>query len=380
VLARLFGRRAVRIPTEGMGAHEYRAAMEAFEEILGAPFEVIEPTTYPSSERKDRVLGMVMGAALGDALGAPHEFVNQTPLSKYTGRLVHPLTVCRQFQGGRLTGGIGQVTDDTEMAIALATALLKKLKYDRDTVLGEYLAWANSKCTFMGRNTRALLAGVKTIKGYENRYEIHFADPQHTWSQSNGCLMRCAPLAALPEDEWLKAAVRDCDLTNPHPVCVCAVRAYIGAARVLLAGGSRDAATARAIDLAGGGPEWAGEAVVVAAIVEGRNNNPRDVTQQKGWVLHSLYCAFLALNDRAPSYQDRIDRIVRLGGDTDTNAAIAGALLGAQLGETEMRREVRTGPNLATVLEWDSTAGQLPRPGRYAAARLPSIAADLATL
>lgn len=348
--------------------------MELVEAILGGPFILPARNVVSAAVRRDRIRGMLLGAALGDALGAPHEFATSEPLSRYSGRLELPLTVHRRFQGGKLTGGVGQVSDDTEMMIALASSIVQHSGYDRATACQNYLDWANSRCPFMGRNTRALMYGVKTIQGFETRWRALRAEPQVQWSQSNGCLMRASPLAALPEADWRAAATQDCLLTNFHPVCTESVRAYVGAAHRLLRG-------APVADAMGVADVEITAADARAAFEAGRDQAPRDVSFQKGWVAHALYCAFLALNDPSPTFQDRIDRIVRLGGDTDTNAAIAGALLGAHFGEVAMRAENRTGTNLDVLLALRGDAcGQLLRPRQYSAARLPDLADSLAEL
>lgn len=361
--------------------------MDEVEEILGAPFDpslvpdsALEPTEVSATGvgtapalRRNRVRGMLLGGALGDALGAPHEFRNQVSLARYTGALEFPLWICRRFQGGRLTGSVGQTTDDTEMTIALAETLVQNHAYDRDKALMAYLAWANSRCAFLGYNTRKLLNGVKTVKGYQARWYALRAQPPTLWSQSNGCLMRCAPLAVLPEGEWRAAATLDCNLTNFHPVCVNAVTVYLRAARELLEGVSPAEATAKAL-------LEASEYDVLQAVEAGRAQRVRDVTSNKGWVVHALYCAFLALNDRRTALQDKIDHVVRLSGDTDTNAAIAGSLLGILHGEEAMLAETRTGANLRTILECDLSFGPLARPERYTARRLMELAGTLANL
>lgn len=314
---------------------------------------------------RDRVRGMLFGVALGDALGAPHEFRHQVPLDRYTGRVEHPLTLTSRYKG-RFTGVVGQVTDDTEMMIALAM----NIRPYRSAVMS-YLEWANSGCPFMGRNTRALFQGVKTLPGYQARMRSIMARPADEWTQSNGCLMRAAPLATMPDDRWREAALADCRLSNPHPVCVNSVIVYLTAARALLSGASAEEASATAL--------LAAEGAVAGAVRAGCAPQLRDIGgDTKGWVVHALYCAFYALNLPMGSFQDRIDAVIRLGGDTDTNAAIAGALLGAQVGEDAMRREDRTGPNLATVLAADNTLGNLPRPPAYSAAMLPFLADNLA--
>jgi ADP-ribosylglycohydrolase len=352
--------------------------MELIESILGGPVVL---AARSRAARRDRVRGMLFGVALGDALGAPHEFANQVPLARYSGRVEFPLTADRRFQGGRLVGGLGQVSDDTEMTIALANSIARAGGYDRDAAVRGYLDWANSRCPFMGRNTRALFVGVRTVDGFEARWRALRAAPVARWSQSNGCLMRAAPLAVLPEAEWRAAAALDCSLTNFHPICTAAVRAYVCAARHLLDGAAPAEATAAALFDLTSGPV---RTVVESALDDAASGVVRraDALQdQRGWVLHATYCAFLALNSGNATFQDRVDRVVRLGGDTDTNAAIAGGLLGAQLGENAMRFETRTAANLTAVLSLEGAAcGQLLRPRRYAAARLPALADALADL
>ena len=144
----------------------------------------------------DRVAGMLMGLFLGDALGAPHEFRCNRKLI-YTGKLEHQAFLVTHFQGKKSLS-VGQVTDDSEMTLALLRTLLEKDgKYDRKSVISSYLEWANSGGWMLGKNTRALLKGVKTVKGYESRMKSVLILPESEISQSNGAMMRCCPLALL---------------------------------------------------------------------------------------------------------------------------------------------------------------------------------------
>ncbi|HVE12203.1 MAG TPA: ADP-ribosylglycohydrolase family protein [Elusimicrobiota bacterium] len=319
---------------------------------------------------EDKLKGMLLGVALGDALGAPFERVKDQ--KGYTGKVV-PFRHQSRYHGAR-DSAPGQITDDTEMTIALAGAVCAASGYSREAAVAAYLAWAGSKCPFMGRNTRALFAGVKTMRGYSGRWSRLYAKTSaETWSQSNGALMRCSPLAALPADRWRAEAVEDCVLTNPHAVCVGAELAYLVALRALLRGASvalavKDAAEESKI------PE------VQKAIRAGAASEARDIRgADKGWVLHALYAAFYGLCQPGGA-QERLDAVVRLGGDTDTNAAIAGALIGAERGAASMLAEERAGPNLRQVLACDTSAGAIARPPGYWAGRLPGLAASLAAL
>jgi hypothetical protein len=127
--------------------------------------------------------------------------------------------------------------------------------------------------------------------------------------------------------------------------------------------------------------EWGGPAPVIASITEGRDRVKRDITgKDKGWTLHALYCAFFALSMTGYTYQDRIDTVIRFGGDTDTNAAISGALVGTWLGEIALRAEERTAQNIAAVLACDPATGDIPRPPKYSARRLAKLADALASI
>src|SRR5437868_1005143 len=160
----------------------------------------------------DCIRGMLMGGAVGDALGAPHEFMSQRSVP-YTGLLTERTQVRTRWQG-TFTLALGQITDDTEMTLILARSLVQKQGYNREAVLKEYMRWAN-EMKLLGRNTRELFKGVKTIKGYEARYKKQFSTPQSEWTQSNGALMRGSPLALLFDNQ---PVLTDTALTNPHPV------------------------------------------------------------------------------------------------------------------------------------------------------------------
>ena len=130
----------------------------------------------------DKIKGMLIGLSLGDALGAPHEFKYQK--DEYTGELIYQLRLFNRFHGETLFY-VGSVTDDTEMTLTLANQIIKDKDYNRNNVILAYEEWAkNSK--MLGKNTRALFKGVKTVKGYEGRYNKIFSVPMEEWTQSNG--------------------------------------------------------------------------------------------------------------------------------------------------------------------------------------------------
>ena len=91
-----------------------------------------------------RVRAGLIGLALGDALGVPHEFprVNRAP---FTGELYIRTKHSSRFQGVRVLAA-GQVSDDTELTLALARALVDGDGYwCPSRVVSWYMTWANSK-------------------------------------------------------------------------------------------------------------------------------------------------------------------------------------------------------------------------------------------
>jgi len=297
---------------------------------------------------KDRIKGMILGGALGDALGAPHEFHNQK--KNYDGVLDKCIYFKFQYTPIR-NSTIGQVTDDTEMTFALYAALIKNGGiYDAETVIFEYMNWAESAWA-LGKNTRTLFKNIKTIKGYRERQSKLTAD-----NQSNGSLMRCSPLALLGED-WKNDVREDCRLTNPSPVNIHAELLYVKALRMALAGKSKKEIIQEIVKRA---TEYKIPEVSNALHHATFKDKPWDLTENKGWVLHAFYCAmwgFIHFDD----YKSAIDAIILRYGDCDTNAAIAGNLLGAYYGYDKMIENPITKKNIKVLLKCDPSKGDMPR-------------------
>jgi ADP-ribosylglycohydrolase len=320
----------------------------------------------------DKIKGMFIGGALGDALGAPHEFFRyksikgiEYPEFKYTGKLEYPIERFNRFkQKFEKLGEIGTVTDDTEMTWVLVNHLiLNNGKFDEDKLILSYLKWANSRGKFMGKNTRSLFKGIKTIKGYKNRYEKQFPNKEITENaQSNGSLMRCATFAIFKNFENL--AIQDCKLTNPSNFTIKVETIYLNIIRnILLQSQSKlnkdqikkqiKEYLIKLID------ENVNDIIIHGNNISNYGLNLRiksaldgivlPVIENKGWCLHGLYCTIFALFNFS-NYFDAINWVIHQGGDTDTNADIAGFVLGALYGYQEMITEKITKENVDILL------------------------------
>ena len=300
----------------------------------------------------DKVRGMFMGAFLGDALGAPHEF-RCNARTPYTGTLEHRAFMISQYQGKKELE-IAQVTDDSELTLALLRTLIRDNGYNKDNVITSYLRWANSGGWMMGKNTRALLKGVTTLKGYQGRVSKMMSTTGP--SQSNGAMMRCSSLALL----WDNAAVvEDVNITNPNKVCIDCNLIYISAIRLALLGLDGPSIFNQVKLLA-----QTDEVKAVMSQVE--NKQPRNIAENKGWCLHGLWCTMMVITTFT-NYAEAMHWIItsQPGSDTDTNGCIAGALLGAHLGLEKMQEEPVTANNIIILLNAATDTGPTPRPAEY---------------
>jgi len=243
----------------------------------------------------------------------------------------------------------GQVTDDSELTITLLRSILKNNGFVKDQVIKSYLSWANSGLWMIGKNTRALFKGVSTVKGYENRISKVLNLPNDQRSQSNGAMMRCSPLALIYNNDCV---IQDASITNPNNICIDCNLVYVSALRLALQGLNGMEIFNQVKTLA-----QTEEVKSVFAQVEKREE--RDIVKLKGWCLHGLWCALIVITS-FKSYSEGIKWVItsQPGSDTDTNACIAGALLGAIVGFEDISSTMKYNIDLVISLNSVSTPRQ----------------------
>jgi ADP-ribosyl-[dinitrogen reductase] hydrolase len=135
-------------------------------------------------------IGALIGSAVADALGAPFEF---KPAEMYKERFPKPILggIGELVGGGGFGWGPGEFTDDTQMALALAEALLgEATEFDAEVVWRHFVAWASS-ATDIGNTT------VQSLSHPDYRVASQVAHEVLGGSGSNGSVMRTAPLGLL---------------------------------------------------------------------------------------------------------------------------------------------------------------------------------------
>ena len=126
-------------------------------------------------------LGAYLGFACGDALGATVEFMSPKQIQKRYG--VHREII----GGGWLALEAGQVTDDTQMSLALGQAILEHRGWNIQAVANHFLAWMESNPPDIGNTTS------RGIKRYRDSGEL-CGFPRHD-EAGNGACMRNLPVA-----------------------------------------------------------------------------------------------------------------------------------------------------------------------------------------
>ena len=279
-----------------------------------------------------RAQGCLLGQLAGDALGSLVEFQDSSTI-----RRRYPTGVRELADGGTHNTVAGQPTDDSEMALMLARCVARLGHYDSAEVTAAYALWFDSApFDYGGTTAQALLPALAALRRGADATEIAEAarSAANRESQANGALMRVSPLGilthAMDPSTAAQLARQDAALTHPHPVCQDANAVFVVAIAHAVATGS-DSKTTYEFTL-----DWAMDRssihpTVRQCLCAAQDHPPAEYQRQQGWVLIALQNAFWQLLHTSALESGVVDTIMR-GGDTDTNAAIAGALLGAVYG------------------------------------------------
>jgi ADP-ribosyl-[dinitrogen reductase] hydrolase len=275
---------------------------------------------------RDRVAGSLLGLALGDALGAPFEFLRANNVPDPIPALERPWMDLPP----------GSTTDDTAMARNVAWSLAERGAFDPEDVIRRHLEWFRSDPPDVGTLTRRVLKRVAAGEEATSAARAVWEERGPEVSAGNGSVMYCAPLGlayANRAGELFEVAPALSALTHFDGRCRTAVLAVTLAIAALVRGEDRRPATEHAVqavlDRAGGEElEFLVEQVGRARPIDGPD---------QGFCLFTTAAALQALL-RFDAFEPALRHVVGLGGDTDTNGAVAGALLGALVGEGGLPR------------------------------------------
>lgn len=288
-----------------------------------------------------RIRGSLYGLAIGDALGARYEFLYASGAKKkISDDMIDDYVPI--LGEGPFNIEKGQVTDDTEMMISLLDAICKNNNYDQELVAKKYIRWFNTKPPDIGNTiTRALFTRKKSKNASDM---INNSKELNMTSLSNGLLMRICPLGILgainKKTNLKKITSLEGDLTHPNPINKAGAYIYCLAIKMAIKGYDKKVIFDKIMVVAQDTPRLRiilSDAYVAPEptyIIDDMKNeiyvNTDDIRYQ-GYLGVALQNTFYELL-HGESYERSMIDIIKRGGDTDTNCAIAGGLLGAIYG------------------------------------------------
>lgn len=287
---------------------------------------------------RERALGAVIGAAVGDALGAHYEFRDPTTIAG--------MGEIDMLAGGPYPRRAGEWTDDTAMANCILEVAAKGLdltsKDGLDAVTRAFQEWRDCNPPDIGRQTDAVLG---TSHAYDSdellRDSRNFPGDR---KGGNGSLMRTTPVA-LPflgegqAQDAMRAAALISDLTHYDERARQACKMWTHAIRHAILIGTVQGLPSYLQNFA----EPEEQRFWVEQFQAAESATVVDYAPTNGWVVNALICAWHAISTTPGKgeehFRDAMAKAIRIGYDTDTVACIAGGLLGACWGISAIPEE-----------------------------------------
>ena len=279
-----------------------------------------------------RARGAFIGLAIGDSLGAPVEFMTAGEIQDKYGVLGDIVG------GGWLRLQAGAVTDDTEMSLCIARALVAAGGWSLAEIAVNFAAWLKSRPVDVGDTCR---------RGIRN-YMVHgrLQTPFNQWDAGNGAVMRMLPVAlfTLGDPELLDSCVvQQAQITHNHPLSDAAC-IWFGRLLHLALAGSAKSRLRRELD-------------GLFALHPNFRFDPYHGLAT-GYVVDTMQTVFHHFF-RSRSFEECLISTVNQGGDADTTGAIAGALAGAYYGQEAIPRRWLKKMNKEVIREVSELAEQL---------------------
>ena len=295
------------------------------------------PRRVPGPDRRSRIVGAVLGAAIGDAMGAPVEFVSSVAeIWRHHG----PAGVTGFVRLDEVAGGrrVARYTDDTQMAEAVLRGLLDARDDDDDLdgamgrIAARFVEWKNHPQGGHRAPGNACLAGCEALER-----GVPWAEAGGATAGGCGSVMRAYPFGLVFADDLERAeawAVAHSRLTHGDPIALAACAAMAVGVALLL----RDVAVAEVLGamVAAARRHSAKTAEMMErAIHEAKLGVGPEVTldRLRAWAAHEAIAAAVYLLARHPDEtRAGILEGANTPGDSDSIATLAGALLGARNG------------------------------------------------
>lgn len=272
------------------------------------------------------MLGCLYGQAIGDAMGLGTEFLNKNEVLKsYPNGLSKYEDIIQDAHRRRWHKGAW--TDDTDMMICIMTAF-ENGHFNVHQVAQHFKDWFEGEPMGIGGHTYKVLCMEDYVEQPEMCSKLWW-ELSRKQSAANGALMRTS-IVGLAPDNIEEQAEKICKLTHYDPRCIgsCVIATAIihnlvwnnralSHDEIKTIGDKYDERIAEWVDLA-----YNSNDISILDLDE-----PSSIGYTLRTLSAALWCYWHAI-----SFEEGLLSVVNEGGDADTNAAIACAILGAKFG------------------------------------------------
>jgi ADP-ribosyl-[dinitrogen reductase] hydrolase len=267
---------------------------------------------------QDRYRGALLGLAVGNTLGLPVEAWPKETIRQYYPngiREIDPLELSLPWD------------DDLAQAVIIAEAILEHDTLDNDDLAARLLDWFEKNGRGMGSQTRAVLNALRAGMMPSEAARLVWEEAG-TAPAGNGAVMRCAPIAMrwrLDSVKLREETENSSRITHHDPRCGWSAYAVNLAIADALNGRTATiesiAATLEVTDVSP-------ITVQFARGASGRQLDDLQLERTMGYTLKAMQVGLWCL-ERGTDFEESLVAVIEAGGDTDTNGAVAGAVLGA---------------------------------------------------
>jgi len=286
---------------------------------------------------RDKILGGLWGAVVGDALGVPVEFKERATVQ------ANPVTGMRGY--GTHHQPAGTWSDDSSMLLCTVESLVAA-EFDVADMGTRFVRWfRDSHWTPHGEAFDIGMTTADALLRIEHGVSAENAGSRDEYSNGNGSLMRILPVglrfAGASIAQLSERAHQASAITHGHSRSQMACAFYSFVVRQLLTGNelrvSLDAARAEFSKLYSQSPELSHFRRILDDDFGAKSEG---LIVSTGYVIHTLHASLWSLMT-TPSYEECVLEAVNLGGDSDTTGCVAGGLAGVYYGFSSIPKHWR---------------------------------------
>lgn len=281
--------------------------------------------------KKDKILGLLFGQAIGDALGLGTEFMSKEEAEQY-----YPNGLSSYHQivqdNHRKRWEQGEWTDDTDQMLCIADAIIKDKDLLPLSVAQELYAWFKGIPMGIGKSTYQVLSFPKYIQHPEEVAKMvwelsRYANTNREHNASNGAVMR-TPIVGLWDKNIEQNAEKICKLTHYDPRCVGSCVIISTLVNHIL--NDKELSKEDMIRIGNKYDDRIKEYIELASLSD-ISCLELDDFHKMGYTLKTMAAGIWSYF-HCTSFEEGLITIVNEGGDADTNATVACAVLGVQYG------------------------------------------------